>query len=54
MSNIGNVQNATHVMNSSNKSPIDKERIIFSLGLMGIQKGDVIIVHSSLTSIGYV
>ena len=37
-----------------NRKVIEKEDIKFSLELMNIQKGDVIIVHSSLSSIGYV
>lgn len=39
---------------SMKKRIIDKEDIEFSLELMGIKKGDVILVHSSLSSIGYV
>lgn len=33
---------------------IGKEDIKFSLELMDIKKGDILLVHSSLTSIGYV
>ena len=33
---------------------VDRKDILFSLRLMGIREGDVLLVHSSLTSIGYV
>lgn len=33
---------------------VSREDILFSLQLMGIQKGDVLLVHSALSSIGYV
>lgn len=33
---------------------ITKEQIVFSLGLGGIQKGDVVLMHSALSSIGFV
>lgn len=34
--------------------PVTKEQIVFSLGLGGIEKGDVVLMHSALSSIGYV
>lgn len=34
--------------------PITKEQIVFALQLGGIQKGDVILMHSALSSIGFV
>ncbi len=34
--------------------PVTKEQIKFSLGEMGIKKGDILLVHSALSSIGYV
>lgn len=34
--------------------PITKEQIVFDLQLGGIQKGDVILMHSALSSIGFV
>lgn len=36
------------------KRVVNKEDIKFSLELMGIEKGDVVLVHSSLSSIGFV
>jgi len=33
---------------------IIKEDIIYSLSLLGIKKGDIVLVHSTLSSIGYV
>ena len=33
---------------------ISKEDVVFSLKLMDISKGDKLLVHSSLSSIGYV
>lgn len=34
--------------------PIRKEQIVFDLQLGGIQRGDVVMMHSALSSIGYV
>ena len=44
---------ANHISDPS-ISAINIEDIKFSLELMGIAKGDVVIVHSSLSSMGYV
>ncbi|HOJ10030.1 MAG TPA: AAC(3) family N-acetyltransferase [Clostridiales bacterium] len=52
MANIGNMLSSSNI-NVINDI-INKEDIKFSLELMGIVKGDVLIVHSSLSSIGYV
>ena len=35
-------------------NPITKEQIVFSLQLGGIEKGDVVLMHSALSSIGFV
>ncbi len=34
--------------------PVTKEQIVFSLQLAGIEKGDVVMMHSALSSIGFV
>jgi len=40
---------------TNNKSTIiNKEDILHSLGLMDVQKGDILLVHSALSSIGWV
>ena len=35
-------------------NPVTKEQIVFALQLGGIEKGDVVLMHSALSSIGYV
>ena len=35
-------------------NPITKDQIVFALQLGGIEKGDVVMMHSALSSIGYV
>ena len=34
--------------------PVTKEQIVYSLTLGGIQKGDIVLMHSALSSIGFV
>ena len=35
-------------------NPVTKEQIVFALQLGGIEKGDVVLMHSALSGIGYV